>query len=260
MITITFLNIKGGVGKTTTSVNIAAGLVDKGKRVLFIDYDKQGDSSDFFPSSSEVTIGDVLLDTIPIEQAMFKAEDNLYIIPSAMDIKDVEVKFNRDEKGARHDVLKKSLDRIQNKFDYCIIDCHPDMNILIANAIYASDKLIITIKPTANGVKGFQNTLDNIEMLKNNLDISIDPYVLFTIVSRINTEKSVMETIRGIIPDKVFDTQIRYQIGPIAKAEDRKELVIRYSIPLIPNVSRDMRNAVDEIIRRFENGKKKHGS
>ena len=171
MITIAFLNIKGGVGKTTTSVNIAAGLADKGKRVLFIDYDKQGDSSDFFPSSSEITIGDVLLGIIPIEQAMFKAEDNIYVIPSAMDIKEVEVRYQEDGKGARHDILKEYLDRVKDRFDYCIIDCHPDMNILIINAIYASDKLIITIKPTKNGVKGFQNTLNNIEMLKNNLNL-----------------------------------------------------------------------------------------
>jgi len=251
MVTITFLNIKGGVGKTTTSANIAGGLADKGKRVLFIDYDKQGDASDFFPSSSEITIGDVMLGIIPIEQAMFKAEDNIYVIPSAMDIKEVEINFQRNQEGARHDILKNYLKRVEDRFDYCIIDCHPDMNILIINAIYASDKLIITIKPSKKGIKGFQNTLNNIEMIKKNMSLSVDAYILFTIVARLNEEKSVIESMRKMIGDKVFNSQIRYQAGPVAKAENRDELVIRYSFPIVPGVSRDMRDTVEEILRRF---------
>jgi chromosome partitioning protein len=250
VITIAFLNIKGGVGKTTTSINVAAGLVDKGKRVLFIDYDKQGNASRFFPSSSTVTIGDVMLDIIPIEQAMFKVEENFHFIHSAMDIKQVEIELQRDPTGGKHDILHNYLKRVKDNFDYCIIDCHPDMNILIINDIHAIDKLIITIKPEPFAFDGFQNTLDNIEMFKDKLNLSVDIYVLFTIVTRIKDEKMMIKSIQDFLGDRVFKTQVRYQNAPIVRAALEKKMVIRNTLPL-PGVAKDLRDTVDEILRRF---------
>ena len=245
------------MGKTTTSVNIAAGLADKGKRVLFIDYDKQGNASRFFQTSSEVTIGDVMAGYFPIDKAMYKVGDNFYFVPSAMDIKQVEIDLQRDSKGARHDILRNQLDLVKDQFDYCIIDCHPDMNILIINAIYASDYLIIVIKPEPFSIDGFQNTLEDIVNFRKVIDISVEPYIMFTIVTRINDEKLIMKSLTETASGKVFETKIRYQNAPVVRSAIEKTMVIRSHFPLpgiVPGVAKDLRDAVEEILRRFPSG------
>jgi len=251
------LNIKGGVGKTTSSLNIAAGLADKGKRVLFIDYDKQGNASKFFQTSSEVTIGDVMAGYFTIDKAMYKVEDNFYFVPSAMDIKQVEIDLQRDPKGARHDILRSQLYLVKDQFDYCIIDCHPDMNILIINAIYASDYLIIVIKPEPFAIDGFQNTLEDIVNFRKVIDLPIEPYILFAIVTRIKDEQLIMKTVTEMAEDKVFNTRIRYQNAPVVRAAIEKKMVIRSYFPIpgiVPGVAKDLREVVDEILRRFPSG------
>ena len=255
MVTISFLNLKGGVGKSTTSLNIAAGLADLGKRVLFIDYDKQGNTSSNFPTSPEVTIGDVMLGVIPIENAIFKVEDNLSVISSGMDLKQTEVDLQRDVNGARFDILKEALNSIEDRFDYCILDCMPDINILIINAIFASSVLIIPIKPEKYAWQGFENTLLSIDSIRNNFNLPIECYVLFTIVNRVSDERRWIKSIRENLKENAFESEIRNQPAPIIRSSNANKMVIRERLTPI---ARDMRDVVKEILRRFPNAEKDH--
>ena len=252
MVTLSFLNLKGGVGKSTTSLNIAAGLADQGKAVLFIDYDKQGNTSSNFKTSPEVTIGDVMLGLITIKDAIFKVEDNLSVISSGMDLKQAEIDLQRDVNGGRFDILREALNTIKDRFDYCVIDCMPDINILIINAIFASDVLIIPIKPEKYAWQGFENTLQSIDSIRNSFSLPIECYVLFTIVNRVSDERKWIKSIRDKLKDNAFEAEIRNQPAPIIRSSNNDKMVIRERLTPI---AWDMREVVKEILRRFPNAK-----
>ena len=258
MITLSFLTIKGGTGKTTTSFNVSAGLADRGYRVLLIDLCKQGNLSKMFSTSPEVTISDVFRETIAIEDAPNRVDDNLSYISASMNLKKVENELQRDPSGARYDILSEAKKRIENKFDYCIIDNTPDINILTINALFASNHVIVPTKPNKFGYYGFEIVAENIQMIRSaGYKLDIGCYILFTMVDRNNAERKYINTIREIYKDNVFKAEIRYQSSPIINAENTNRFVIRDN-PIFTPVAKDFTEVVKEIIRRFPVGGEKN--
>ncbi len=261
MKTIGFLNIKGGVGKTTTSFNVAAGLAEMGKRVLLVDFDPQANTTSiFFKERPKLTITNLIRSMItpnnadklePMEVAK-EITPNLWVMPSALDLTMFDVELRLNPTIQQHDVLHKVLQSVCNNFDYCIIDCGPIMNLLTMNVIIPSDLLIIPIKPDTFAVDGFLITTSNIATIRENFQLKLEYKVLFTIVNRNNAEKEIINEVKKRVGARnIFKTQIRNQPKPIAEASSHKGLDTHKGL-VIQNkeskVAQDMWNLIEEII------------
>ena len=246
MRTIAFLNIKGGVGKSTTSFNVAVGLADKGKRVLLVDFDPQCNTTSIFcESDPRDTIDNLIKQEITdVKEVIISVEENLSFIPSSLLLANTEVSLRTTGVGLLHNKLVKILSKIENEYDYCIIDCAPIINLLTINAIIASDEIIVPIKPDRFALAGFNLTIQNILMIRDNYEIDIDYKVLFTIVNRNNVEKDIIEAVRNSVGNRAFKTQIRNQPKPIAEASTNTQFVIRSD----SSVASDFKELVEEIL------------
>lgn len=209
---ISVSNQKGGVGKTTTTVNIAAFLSEKGKRVLIIDIDPQANAGFGLGINVEEmnnTLYEVLIGEIPIERAIFKTGiDNLYIVPSnihlsgtQVDLLDVEVK---------EFVLKKALQPVKNDFDYIFIDCPPSLGVLTLNGLVAADSVIIPLQCEYYALEGLSQLLRIISMVQENLNrnLKIEGVVLTMYDSRTNLAQQVVHDVKDFFKDKVFESII----------------------------------------------------
>lgn len=192
MKTISLLNMKGGVGKTTTSVNLATGLAMKGKRVLLVDFDPQGNTTSIYDVEYEFNISDVLKGNCTSEEAIVQADQNLWLLPAELELSNTEMEIRLQQNTPQHNRLQKALEKVQNKFDYCIVDCPPIINLLTVNAIIASNLIIVPIKPDKFAISGFSVTMQNIEQIRENWELSLDYKILFTIVNRNNEEQAII--------------------------------------------------------------------
>ncbi|MBE6065905.1 ParA family protein [Clostridium cochlearium] len=247
MKTIAFLNMKGGVGKTTTSVNVATGIAMKGKRVLLVDFDPQSNATSLYDIDYDISISDVLKGTVNVKDSIKTIDDNLWLIPSSLDLFDTEIELRLQTDAPQHNRLKKALGQIQDQFDYCIIDCPPIVNLLTVNAILSSNLLIIPIKPEKHAVSGFNYTIKNVLKLKTNWELDLEFKVLFTIVNRNIEEQAIIEQITNLIPEQCFKTIIRSQPKPIVASSMSNKAVIKETSKDIP-VAEDLRHLVTEIM------------
>ena len=247
MKTIAFLNRKGGVGKTTSSVNVATGIAMKRKDVLLIDFDPQNNTSSLYDVNYDVSIDDVMKGTANIKDALIPVSENLWLLPSSEALSNTEMEMRLQSDLPQHNRLLKALAQIKDQFDYCIIDCPPIINLLTVNAILSSNFIIIPIKPDVNAVSGFNATIENILKLQRSWDLDLDFRVLFTIVNRNNEEQAIIEQITTLIPDKCLKTIIRSQPKPIAAASANKRAVIKETSKDVP-VAEDFRRLVAEIM------------
>jgi len=259
MRTISFLNIKGGVGKTTCSFNIAVGLADKGNRVLLIDLDPQGNTSSIFMGENpELSITELMRGVwdnadIKTMDVAKKVSDNLWLIPSTLELSILDTQLKLDSLKPQHNVLERILRQVADDFDYCIIDSGPIMNLLAVNAIIASNLLVIPIKPDKFAISGFTITVKTINEIKQNFSLDLDYKILFTIVNRNNDERDIIAAVRSLVGNKkVFSSQIRNQAKAVVAASTNNKLVIRDSA----GVSQDLLNVVSELEEGFINGAK----
>lgn len=261
MKTIAFLNMKGGVAKTTTSVNVAVGLAMKGKRVLLVDFDPQSNTTSMFIKIKsennepfkglEHTISSVLTGESSIEEAMIIVDENLTLIPSDLQLSNTEMALRMQTSVPQHNRLQKALKKVQSKFDYCIIDCPPIINLLTINVIMTSDKIIIPIKPDDFAVYGYDVTTQNIDSIKKGWELDVDYKVLFTIVNRNNEEREIIERVKKDSGGRYYNTTIRSQPKPIAGASRRKVPVVKDKNPKT-GVAVDLRAFVDELLEEME--------
>lgn len=248
MKTIAFLNMKGGVGKTTTSINVATGLTMKGFKVLLVDFDPQGNTTSMYMDEDpNVTIGDVLMGEASIKDAVLEVDDSLDLVPADLSLSMTEMQIRMQTNLPQNDRLKKALKKVDGEYDYCVIDCPPILNLLTVNTIMASDLIVIPIKPEKFAVQGFMYTTQNIDQIKEGWDLDVEYKILFTVVNRNNEERDVINQLREVVGDSVFDTQIRCQPKPIAEASATGEAVIKDMNPKI-GVAEDFRNFVDEVL------------
>ena len=215
---IALVNQKGGVGKTTSSINLAASLGHMKKRVLLVDLDPQGNAttgvgiekSDYDKSMYELLKGDAEIGEVIIK-TKFK---NLYIIPATINLAGVDFelieKHNQDSTFIKGSQLKKHLDEIRDQFDYIIIDCPPSLGLLTKNALTAANSVTIPVQCEFFALEGIMQLLNSIMMAQKSLNPNLDiEGVLLTMLdNRTNLGLEVVEEVRKFFKDKVFNTII----------------------------------------------------
>lgn len=205
-------NQKGGVGKTTTTINLAAALALKGKKVLIIDIDPQGNTTSGFgieKDKSKYTIYDVIEEKITCEEAIVKTSyDNLYIVPSNVNLAGAEIELvNVPEREYR---LKASLKSIDNNYDYVLIDCPPSLGLLTVNALVAAEGVIIPIQCEYFALEGVAQLLATIKIVQKHLNkkLTVDGVLLTMYDGRTNLSIQVAEQIKRYFEGKVYRTVI----------------------------------------------------
>lgn len=244
---ISLLNLKGGVGKTTTAINLAKGLANQNHKVLLIDTDMQSNATLFFLEEKMMkddykNISELLLDNKPVvNDYIYNVGHNLDIIGSHLKLSNAELMLKSDFSRNQTTVIKSWLKQIN--YDYVIIDCAPTISLLTVNAIMASDEIIIPIKIEYFALQGYQTTKENIELIKNGYDVDVNYSVLFTMVNRNNIDRSVIENIEEI---KYINT-IRNQPKPITLSSFDKVALIDGKASSVQN---DYQNFINEFLER----------
>ena len=205
---IAIFNQKGGVGKTTTSINLSAGVGRLGKNVLLVDLDPQGNATSGLGierSSIDKQLYDVLSDDIDIDRAIYKSSaENVSILPSNSDLAGLEVEFARE--GNWEKQLKEKLEDIKEKFDYIFIDCPPSLGILSVMGLIASNSVIIPIQCEYYALEGVSQLFKTIERVRASYNpmLEIEGVVLSMFDGRTNLSIQVVEEVKEYFKSKVY--------------------------------------------------------
>lgn len=206
------INQKGGVGKSTTAINLSAALGELGKQVLLVDLDPQGNSSSGLGiEKSQVNncIYDVLLNDVPIEEVIIPDVcEGLDLVPATINLAGAEVELVAEM--ARENRLKDAVGSLRGKYDYVFIDCPPSLGLLTVNALVAADKLLIPIQCEFYALEGVTKLLDSMKRVKTRLNPTLDIYgVLMTMYDgRTTLSRQVVEEVRAYFGRLVFEAQI----------------------------------------------------
>ena len=209
---VAFANQKGGVGKTTTCVNMSSFMAFMGKKVLMIDLDSQGNATTNlgFDKNGDInSIYQVMTDGCKVSDAIYETKvQNLFMLPSNIDLAGIEVELVYMKQ--REYVLKKILDEIKNDYDFITIDCPPSLGLLTVNAFTAADSVIIPIQCEFFALEGLSQLMNTIRLVKKKLNpnINIDGVVLTMRDTRSNLGKQVAEEINKFFGATVFSTHI----------------------------------------------------
>lgn len=209
---IAIINQKGGVGKSTTAINLSAALGEMNKQVLLIDLDPQGNSSSGLgieKSRVEHCIYDVLLNDVSIEQVIIPdISEGLDLVPATINLAGAEVELVSEM--ARENRLKDAVGSLRGKYDYIFIDCPPSLGLLTVNALVAADKLLIPIQCEFYALEGVTKLLDSMKRVKTRLNPTLDIYgVLLTMYDgRTTLSKQVVAEVRNYFDKTVFNTLI----------------------------------------------------
>lgn len=263
---ISLVNQKGGVGKTTTSINLVASLGALGKRALLVDLDPQGNSTTGVgvdKGDLNKSIYDALIENASIQEVIVKTKfKNLYLAPATINLAGVDIelidKSKQDPTFGKTGQLKKCLEEIREYFDYIIIDCPPSLGILTANALTASDSVIIPVQCEFFALEGIMQLLNTIMLAQKNLNPNLDiEGVLLTMLdSRTNLGIEVVEDIRSYFKEKVYDTIIPRLIR-LSEAPSYGKPIIAYDPNSKGNIA--YLNLAKEVIDRNGNETKSIG-
>lgn len=209
---IAFANQKGGVGKTTTAINLGTGLAAVGKRVLLVDLDPQGNASTGLgiarnarrPGSYEMLMGELPLAEVTRPTAV----PGLSVLPSSVDLSGAEVELI--DRPRRHARLKECLARLPVPYDYVFIDCPPSLNLLTVNALVAAHAVMVPLQCEFFALEGLSQLLRTVERVRaaHNAQLQVQGIVLTMFDRRNKLSDQVAADVRGHLGDKVFDTVI----------------------------------------------------
>lgn len=210
---IAIANQKGGVGKTTTSINLSACLAEMGKKVLVIDLDPQGNTTSGFgidKSEMENTVYELMLDECTIKESMTKVEniENLSLIPSNVNLAGAEIELlGINEKEY---ILKNAVDYIRDDYDYIIIDCPPSLNMLTVNAMTTADSILVPIQCEYYALEGISQLIHTIDLVQErlNANLKIDGVVFTMYDARTNLSSDVVNTVKENLNATVYQTII----------------------------------------------------
>jgi len=210
--TIAIANQKGGVGKTTTAINLSACLAEKGEKVLVIDIDPQGNTSSGFgidKDRAKNTIYDVILNQIDISKSIRKkVVNNLDLIPSNVNLAGAEIDLI--DVDHREYCLKEAIGKIKKNYNYIILDCPPSLSMLTVNAMTASDTVLVPIQCEYYALEGLTQLIQTINLVKKKLNPSLElEGVVFTMFdSRTNLSLQVVENVKDNLKQNIYKTII----------------------------------------------------
>lgn len=210
---IAVTNQKGGVGKTTTSINLCAALAYMNKKVLLIDIDPQANATQGIGidrSNLELTTYDVIVDQVTIDKIIKHSSiNNLDVAPASIDLAGVEIQLSQVQSG-REQRLKNSLKSVKALYDYIIIDCPPALGLLNTNALTAADSVLIPVQCEYYALEGLTQLLNTILLTQSvfNEDLTIEGVLLTMLDSRTNLGTEVSQEVRKYFKEKVYDTVI----------------------------------------------------
>lgn len=230
---IAIINQKGGVGKTTTAVNLSACLAYKGKKVLIIDCDPQGNTTSGLgveKDSVNLSLYDCLIDAQNTPNAVIRTKyRNLSIIPSAPELSAAEIEIASEEH--REYILSEALNSVKNDYDYIIIDSPPALGMIAINILTASDSVLIPIQCEYYALEGLSQLINSVRNVKKSFNpkLEIEGIVATMFDSRTNLSQQVLDEVKKFFPDKVYNTLIPRNIR-LSEAPSFGEPIIKYDI------------------------------
>lgn len=209
---IAIINQKGGVGKSTTAVDLSAALAQDGQKVLVIDFDPQGNATSGFGVDKDELdhdIYDVVMRGYPMGQIVCDTpQEGCYVAPATIDLAGAEIELV--EMKDRERALRDALAAVRDEFDYVFIDCPPSLGVLTVDALAAADSLLIPIQCEFYALEGLAKLLESMRRVRSNMNPALDVFgVLMTMYdSRTTLSKQVVEEVRNFFGDKTFETMI----------------------------------------------------
>lgn len=232
--TIAIANQKGGVGKTTTAVNLSACLAVSGKKVLLVDADPQANATsglNYSPESEDKkTTYELIIGNLDAKEAILPTEiDKLKLIPSHINLVGAEIEMMNME--GREYALKNALAPIKDDFDYIIIDCSPSLGIITLNSLTAADSVIIPVQPEFFALEGIGKLLQTIRLVQNgaNSDLTIEGFVITMFDGRTKIHTQVVNELRENFKEMVFHTIIQRNIK-LSEAPSYGKPIILYDV------------------------------
>lgn len=209
---IAITNQKGGVGKTTTSINLSAAIAETGKKVLVVDMDPQGNTTSGFgvnKNELENTVYELILGECSVGEAIIKnVAENVSLLPSNVNLAGAEVDLlDRDDKSF---ILKKEMDYIADEYDYVIIDCPPSLNMLTINAMTTATSVIVPIQCEYYALEGVSQLIHTINLVRERLnpELDIDGVVFTMYDGRTNLSQQVVENVKENLSHHIYETMI----------------------------------------------------